>query len=133
MNSSIVHSILEDNNNNIWLGTRSQGLNRLAFGPNSISGRKKSLSAYNPLIQTYSLQDGLKGMDMGRRMLFDSKNRIWWSNVRSLTMLDMNHLKIQYKPPVIQPNRIDIEGQFADYRNMPHGRYTFKVRAIGAA
>ena len=113
-----VSSILEDSNNNIWLGTRSKGLNHLVFGPGSISGRQKSLSPYNPLIQTYSLQDGLKGMDMGGEMQLDSKNRFWWGSVKCLSMLDMNHLKIPDKPPVISLNRIDINGQFADYRHL---------------
>ncbi len=48
----------------------------------------------------------------------DSKNRIWWGNVKGLTMLDMNNFKIPVEPPAMQLNRIDINEQFVDYRHL---------------
>ncbi len=54
-------------------------------------------------------------------VLLDSKNRIWWGSSKSLIMLDMNYFKIPVKPPALQLNRIDINEQFIDYRNLKEG------------
>ena len=114
-----VTSILEDSYNNIWLGT-SMGLNRIVFEPENISSTKKGLSTYNPVIHSYSQLDGLKGISFvdGNSVLLDSKKRIWWGTNKCLTMLDINNLKIPVEPPVMQLNRIDINGQFVDYRHL---------------
>jgi len=126
-----VSSILEDRENNIWLGT-DRGLNRLVFGPESVSGSMNSLSAsgmkedsvkstfYNPVIHTYSEQDGLVDMVFQfNTVLLDCKNRIWWGTFKGLTMLDMNSFKIPVKPPAtMQLNQIEINGQFADFRHL---------------
>ncbi len=113
-----VSSILEDNNSNIWLGTEN-GLNLIDFDSVNVSNAKKSLSVYNPVIHTYSKQDGLKGLDfLENSMFLDSKNRIWWGSGKSLSMLDMNHYKIPVEPPVMQLNQIEINEQFEDYRHL---------------
>jgi hypothetical protein len=130
LSNNSVLSILEDSDSNIWLGTE-KGLNRLVFGPESVSGTKNNLSAsgmkadsvkvtfYNPVIHTYSKQDGLKGINFYQNsVLLDSKNRIWWGTHKGLTMLDMNKFKIPVEPPAMQFNRLDINGQFADYRHL---------------
>ncbi|MCK4677653.1 MAG: SpoIIE family protein phosphatase [Bacteroidales bacterium] len=118
--NNYVWSILEDNDNNIWLGT-TIGLNRLVFRQGSISGIENSLSALgvNPIIHTYSVQDGLKSMTFNfNSALLDSKNRIWWGSRKSLTMLDMNNFKIPSESPAIHLNRIEINEEFADYRHL---------------
>jgi len=119
-----VASILEDNNSNIWLGTEN-GLNLFDFDSVNVSNAKKSLSVYNPVIHTYSKQDGLKGLDfLENSMFLDSKNRIWWGSGKSLSMLDMNHYKIPVEPPVIQLNQIEINEQFEDYRHLKESAET---------
>ena len=118
LSDNTVMSILADSNNNIWLST-SKGLNLLAFGQDTVSSRKDSSFACIPEIYTYGLQDGLK--DNGfllNSVLLDSKNRIWWSTDKGLTMLDINHLKTPDEPPVMQLNRVDINGQFIDFRHL---------------
>ncbi len=128
LSNNYVSSILEDSNSNIWLGTES-GLNLVMFDLVSGSETKNSLSAsdlkrdslnltfYNPVIHTYSEQDGLKSINFYQNsVLLDSKNRIWWGNGKNLTMLDMNNFEIQVEPPSMQLNRIEISEQFADYR-----------------
>ena len=114
LNNNYVWSILEDSNSNIWIST-AKGLNHLVLNPDSDSNTRNS----NPAIYTYSLQDGLKGLDFyPNSALLDSKNRIWWGSGKSLTMLDMNNFKMPFEAPVIQLNRIDINEQFEDYRHL---------------
>ncbi len=113
-----VNSILKDNNNNIWLGT-PKGLNCLVFEQDSISTTNATTSAFNPVIHTYTLQDGLKCMFFNKRCaLLDSKNHIWWGTSNCLTTLDMNNFKIPVEAPVMQLNQLDISGQFTDYRHL---------------
>jgi signal transduction histidine kinase len=113
LSNNIVYSVLEDSNNNIWLSTE-KGLNRLVFGPDSVD-----VAYNNPVIHTYNLQDGLKGLDFyPNSLLLDSKNRIWWGSSKSLTMLNMNNFKIPVEPPAMQLNRIEINEQFADYHHL---------------
>jgi len=113
LSNNIVYSILEDSNNSIWLSTE-KGLNRLVFGPDNVD-----VDYNNPVVYTYNLQDGLKGIDFYiNSVLLDSKNRIWWGSSKSLTMLDMNNIKILDKPPTLQLNRLEINEQFVDYRQM---------------
>jgi len=113
-----VESILEDRNNNIWLSTRN-GLTSLAFGPESVSDTMNKLSNHNPVIHSYSLQDGLKGIEFNpNSVILDSKNRIWWGGIKGVTVLDINHLETSTKPLEMQLNRIDINGKFADYRHL---------------
>jgi signal transduction histidine kinase/ligand-binding sensor domain-containing protein len=124
LSNNTVTSILEDSNSNIWLGTLD-GLNRLVFYPESVSTTKSSLfdswvkadsvngANHNPVIHTYSIQDGLKGMEFSENdVLLDSKNRIWWGTDKGLSMLDMNNFKIPVEPPEILLNRIEINEQF---------------------
>ena len=113
LSNNIVQSLKEDNNGNIWISTE-MGLNLLEFDHDSINGEKSS-----PLIRNYGLQDGLKGMDfILNSVLLDSNNRLWWGNSRSLAMLDMNNFVIPVDPPRIQLNNIEINEQFADFKNL---------------
>ena len=132
LSSNYVTSILEDNSSNIWVGTK-MGLNLLVFGPESVSSTMNSLSdlgrkegsrkvlVYNPEIHSFSMQDGLGDMLFYKSVVLDSKNHIWWGSGQSLTMLDMNNFKIPVEPPAIHLNRIEINEQFADYRNLKYG------------
>ena len=55
---------------------------------------------------------------MERGALLDTKKRIWWISYKALTMLDINNLPPPVEPPVMQLYRIDINGQFLDYRHL---------------
>ena len=111
--NNIVYSILEDTEGSIWISTE-KGLNRLVFTPDS------SRAGYgSPVIHSYTLQDGLKGLDFyPNSVLLDSHNRIWWGSSKSLTMLDLNYFRIPAGPPDLYLNRLEINGRFIDYRHM---------------
>jgi len=106
-----IRSIVEDVSGNIWLGT-DQGLDLIEFEPGK--------DAFH--IFSFGLQDGLKGIHfLQNSVLLDSKNRLWWGSNRSLTHLDMNTFEIARYPPDIQLNRIEINGEFIDYRKLEEG------------
>ena len=118
-----VESIEEDGNNNIWVSTRN-GLTRLAFSTENDSV---------PEIQTYDLQDGLKGIEFNQNsVLLDSKNRIWWGSVKGISMLDISHLEAPTGIPIMQLNRIDINGEFTDFRHLDEADRT-KMKFNGVA
>ncbi len=131
LSNNYVLSILEDGDSNIWLST-AMGLNCILFDPESISNSNNTLFAsgvkgdsakhdfHNPVIQTFSIQEGLKSVYFYHNsVLLDSKNRIWWGSDKGLTMLDMNNFKIATDPPSnMNLNRIEINDQFVDYRNL---------------
>ncbi|KPL15961.1 MAG: hypothetical protein AMS26_06275 [Bacteroides sp. SM23_62] len=127
LSNNIVYSILEDANSNIWLSTE-KGLNLLIPGPDS-----NGLTYKNPAIHTYGLQDGLKGLDFYPNSgLLDSKNRIWWGSNKSLTILDLNNFKTPVAAPNLQLNRIEINEQYADYRQMEN-RMSKEMKFNGVA
>ncbi len=124
LSNNIVYSIIEDSSGNIWLSTE-KGLNRLVPGlePGLEPGPDRAIVSFNnPSIHTYSLQDGVKGMNFNpNSVLLDSKNRIWWGSGKSLTMLDMNNFKRPSEVPALRLNRIEINEQFVDYRHLKDG------------
>ena len=108
LSNNNVKAILEDSSGNIWVSTYN-GLNLFLLAPDSVS--------YS--IHTYDRHDGLKGIEFVESCtVLDSKNRIWWGSKKSLTMLDLNNFRVPVDPPNIQLNRIEISGQFFDYRNL---------------
>ena len=132
LSNNYVYSILEDRDSNIWLGTGKE-LNRLVFSSESVSNSMNSLSPsgvkedsakftfFNPVMHTYGEQDGLQGLGSEfNTVILDSKNRIWWGSSKGLDMIDMNIFPIE-PPASMQLNRIEINGQFADYRNLKEG------------
>ncbi len=128
LSDNSIFSILEDNNSNIWIGTQ-KGLNRLEFDPD-----RAKVVFYKPVIRTYGLQDGLKGVDFKKNSVFlDSRNRIWWGTLSGLTMLEMNRFKVPVEPPVsMQLNWIDINGQFIDFYHL-NERADMKIKFDGVA
>ncbi len=108
LSNTNAQSILEDNHGNIWVST-GRGLNLFLLAPDSTS--------YS--IHTYDKLDGLKGIAFIQSCTeLDSKNQIWWGSGKSLTMLDLNNFNIPVDPPNIHLNRIEINEQFFDYRNL---------------
>jgi len=113
LSNNIVQSILEDNNSNIWISTE-KGLNLIVFGPDS-----DQVAYNNPVIHSYSLQDGLKSIDFyPNSTLIDSKNHLWCGSGKSLIKLDLDSFKIPVEPPAIKLNYLEINEQFLDYRNL---------------
>ena len=53
LSNSIVQSIVEDNNSNIWIGTE-KGLNQIVLSQDSVNGTNN-----NPVIHTFGQHDGL--------------------------------------------------------------------------
>jgi signal transduction histidine kinase/ligand-binding sensor domain-containing protein len=121
LSDNTVQSLLEDGDGHVWISTE-KGLTMVIPGPDIFAGGR-------PVIHTFNLQDGLKGMDfLLNRAILDSRNRIWWGNSQSLVILDMNHFRIEDKPPAVQMSHIQINQQFADYRlleNNPKTTYKF--------
>ena len=111
LSDNTVQSLLEDGDGHVWISTE-KGLNMVIPGPDIFTGDR-------PVIHTFNLQDGLKGMDflLSSIALF-SRNRIWWGNSQSLVILDMNHFRIEDKPPAVQMSHIQINQQFTDYRQL---------------
>ena len=128
LSDNSIFSILEDSSSNIWLGTQ-KGLNRLEFSQDSAK-----VVFYKPVIHTYGLQDGLKGVDFTKNGVFlDSRNRIWWGTLSGLIMLEMNNFKVPVEPPAsMQLNWIDINGQFIDYYHLNESA-EMKIKFDGVA
>ncbi|MFH0758184.1 MAG: two-component regulator propeller domain-containing protein [Bacteroidota bacterium] len=131
LSNNSITSILKDNDRNIWIGTRD-GLSYLMVGSNDIFktfhrfsgssvGEDTSIAAYfKSVIRTYGVQDGLKQKPLAERSVYlDNNNRIWWGNESAgLIMLDMNDFTIPVEPPKLQLDWIEINEQFADYRQL---------------
>ena len=62
----------------------------------------------------------------------DSKNRIWWGSVKGISMLDISHLEAPTGIPIMQLNRIDINGEFTDFRHLDEADRT-KMKFNGVA
>ena len=108
LSNNNVQAILEDNSGNIWVST-DHGLSLFLLNPDRVSFS----------IHTYDKQDGLKGVAFVQNCaVLDSKNRIWWGSGKSLTMLDLNNFSVPVDSPNVQLNRIEINEQFIDYRNL---------------
>ncbi|MEN8121872.1 MAG: two-component regulator propeller domain-containing protein, partial [Bacteroidota bacterium] len=118
LSNNIVWSIFEDKSSNIWVTTEN-GLSLFTYGAGFFSNTKNKEKIEN---RTYEIirfekQDGLKGMSFLENSSFlDSKNRIWWSSEKGLTMLDLNKFKLPESTPHIQLNLIEIQQNFIDYR-----------------
>ncbi len=120
LSNNFVNSILEDKNGNLWLSTEN-GLNKVAVldgvGLQSQNTEKTKKITYD--IARFEKIDGLKGLDFyDNSVCLDSKNRMWWGNRKSLSMLDMNKYRPAQNPPAIYLNQLDINEQIIDYRNI---------------
>jgi serine phosphatase RsbU (regulator of sigma subunit) len=106
LSDNYVQSITEDNLGNIWLST-DQGLNVITHDREGDSVQ----------ILSFGLQEGLKGINFFQNsVLLDSRNRIWWGNTKSLTMLDLNNFKLETDAPVPLLNRVEVNGRMTDYQ-----------------
>ena len=108
LSNNNVQAIIEDSSGDIWVSTY-HGLNHFLLSPDGVSFS----------IHTYDKYDGLKGIAFVQNCTeLDSKNRVWWASGKNITMLDLNNFKVSVDPPIIQLNRIEINEQFIDYRNL---------------
>ena len=106
LKDNYVESITEDPQGNIWLST-DQGLNLLNFNQEGDSVQ----------IFSFGLQEGLKGINFFQNsVLLDSKNRIWWGNTKSLTVLDLNNYSFESEPPATLLDRVAVNGSIIHYQ-----------------
>jgi serine phosphatase RsbU (regulator of sigma subunit) len=106
LKDNYVQSITEDSRGHIWLST-DQGLNVIMPDPVEDTVR----------IFSFGLQEGLKGINFFQNsVLLDSRNRIWWGNTKSLTVLDLNRFKFESAPPVIHLDRIAVDGKIINFQ-----------------
>jgi serine phosphatase RsbU (regulator of sigma subunit)/streptogramin lyase len=130
LSTDAIESILEDNDCNIWVAT-PKGLNHLVFRPErvpstlndmsipSINKDSTKVASDYPIIYTYGSQEGLIDMSFWTNsVLIDSRNRVWWGTSTGTASIDMNNYKIPDKPPLMQLDRIEIDEQYRDYRNL---------------
>jgi two-component system sensor histidine kinase ChiS len=130
LSDNVIRSIVEDSQHNIWLSTE-KGINLVVLVPVSDFTTKDSLGTFNKKdesaqasiakaeIHNYSEMDGLKGMSFYQNsVLLDNKNRLWWGNVNSLIMLDMNNFEISDQPLIMKLNQVVINEQFSDFRHL---------------
>jgi signal transduction histidine kinase/ligand-binding sensor domain-containing protein/AraC-like DNA-binding protein len=131
LSNNQINSILEDRDGNVWLAT-NQGLNCIVVDYSKDPGKGQSLNSKGSkenlsldlscfsTIHIYSLKDGLKKNGFNHNSVFlDSKNHIWWGNAGGgLIMLDMNTFKIPVDAPKMELDWIEINEQFADYRQL---------------
>ncbi|MFC2089631.1 two-component regulator propeller domain-containing protein [Bacteroidota bacterium] len=117
LNSNEIGSILEDREHHVWIGTQ-KGLNSVVLNPEYENSSRRFK---NPVIHKFNQEDGLNGINFSQRpAILDSKNRIWWGTSTCLTMLDMNSFKLpEFPPSKLKFTRLDINGQFLDYRHLP--------------
>lgn len=111
-----IKTIQEDQSGNIWVSTIN-GLNCLVFQDSGTITNKNGNIIRKPLVLSYDKRDGLNGTYFFHSSLIDSKNQLWNGTAKSLTCLDLNSFRIPVDTPRIQLDRIDINGNFVDYRN----------------
>ena len=106
LKDNYVQSITEDKQGNIWIST-DQGLNVITY----------PLQGDSVQIYSFGLQEGLKGINFFQNsVLLDSKNRIWWGNTKSLTVLDLNNFEFESAPPVIHLDRVAVNGRIINFQ-----------------
>jgi ligand-binding sensor domain-containing protein/serine phosphatase RsbU (regulator of sigma subunit) len=106
LRDNYVQSVTEDRDGNIWIST-DQGLNVIRKDPSGDSIQ----------IFSFGLQEGLKGINFFQNsVLLDSKNRIWWGNTKSLTVLDLNNFEFESQPPATHLDRIAVNGRFTNFQ-----------------
>jgi hypothetical protein len=70
-------------------------------------------------IKQFKKQDGLKGLDFFYNSSFvDSHERLWFGSGKGLTMLDLTTFNPTKKAPKVQLNRVDINQELIDYKNL---------------
>ncbi|MGW8314452.1 MAG: two-component regulator propeller domain-containing protein [Bacteroidales bacterium] len=116
ISDNFIKSIIEDHMGNIWIST-DKGLNVIRLDPGNKNFR----------IQTYGLQEGLKGINFFQNsVLLDKQNRMWWGNSKSLTGLNMNTFNLGKDPPSLQIDRVDLNRRMT-YYHLPD-RSTTEIR-----
>lgn len=120
LSDNFVQSVAEDKYGNIWLST-DNGLNLIRAGS----------SAGSFQIETFGLQEGLKGINFFQNsVLLDSRNRLWWGNSKSLTMLNLNTFDLSGDPPGIQIDRVDLNRRMADFRQWDPSRSEIRFDSV---
>lgn len=122
LSNNIIRSIVKDKPENLpkgmcglWLST-DKGIDHLIVencNTSDTSGKPKVK------IVVYRSEDGLKGEDFCTNSAFqDSKNRIWWGSIKSLTMLDGSAVRYENSIPTVKLDNIYLEQQFIDFNSL---------------
>lgn len=118
LSDNTIAAIVEDNNANIWACTKN-GLSCLVFGRNDDNLSEGDSSIPKPLILSYKKPDGLKGTVFYHSSIIDSQNRLWMGSATNVTYLDLNSFEIPVDTPRVRLDRIEINGNFMDFRHLP--------------
>ena len=114
LSSDNIQSIMQDRWNRIWVGT-DNGLNLIQYS-NSDAILK---SADQLTINTFSKEDGLKGLDFHTNAAFiDHKQRAWWGTGKSLTNLDLNTVTFDSEKPQVIIEALQIKQRWIDFHNL---------------
>lgn len=96
--ASFITSIIEDQDRNVWVGTRGEGLSRIVLGQPDASGRR-SVEAY----QTWRADPGDPGAlsdDHVRTLLEDNQGRLWvGTHSAGLELFDRQLGRFLHFPP----------------------------------
>jgi ligand-binding sensor domain-containing protein/serine phosphatase RsbU (regulator of sigma subunit) len=118
-NNNVV-SIIQDKAENIWVGTE-RGLNCFVKNKssNTESNHRNNNESCNYRITTFTKEDGLKVEDfMQNTVLLDKKNRMWWGTGKALSILDMNHFKLNDKQPKVQLENILLQENLINFSTL---------------
>jgi signal transduction histidine kinase/ligand-binding sensor domain-containing protein/DNA-binding response OmpR family regulator len=116
LSNNYVTSLVEDYKGHIWITTK-HGLNRVTFDTENLEVSGTGEFDPKPLVHVYNLMDGLKSAEfIASGALVDKQHRIWWGSPKGVVVLDPDHIEKHDAVPVIQLTRVDINGQFVDYR-----------------
>lgn len=146
--SFLRNSVIIDKNNSIWWGT-TNGITRLDLNNFKISDKSPSINLNQiaikgKFIDYRNIKDGLNSI-----ITFDSVARFQNYPLKLSLPYDQNHLtfhfsaidwsapdkiKYSYKMDGLSDKWSEpIKESKAEYRNLSYGKFTFKVKAIGAA
>ncbi len=123
LSNDYIRSLVEDKPQNlpkgmigIWAST-DNGINHLLIGSKYFSDTDSSQKEVKIII--HKREDGLKGEDFTSNSGFqDSKSRIWWGSVKSLTMVDASTIISENEIPQIKLTDIKLEQKFIDFRSL---------------
>ncbi len=123
LSNDFIRSLVEDNPKNlpqgmvgVWAST-DNGIDHLLIGNKQFSDTDTSQQEVK--IVVYKREDGLKGEDFTSNSGYqDSKSRIWWGSVKSLTMLDASSVVSKNEIPQIKLDNIKLEQKFVDFASL---------------
>ncbi len=100
LESNHIYSILEDKDENIWLGTE-RGLDHLILDKEEVLIR----------VAHYGKEEGLKGSEVNENAVFeDHNNNLWFGTVEGVSSLNINSLYENQTPPDLYLTKVKLFG-----------------------